>query len=63
LQPLQSVRDFKPILWALAPLCYVLTVCFVEELLAARALGGILLLAAAPVLDAARWHPRTRGFS
>jgi hypothetical protein len=41
-----------------APLTYYLTVTFVDELLAPRALGVLLLLAAEPIL-AARWdeHP------
>jgi hypothetical protein len=56
LQPLLQVEDFKPILWVLSPAAILLAVFFVDELLAPRALGGLLLLAAAPVLDAARWH-------
>lgn len=44
-------------LLVLTPVGIVLILYFVDELLAARALGGLLLLAAAPVLAAARFHP------
>ncbi len=44
-------------LLVLAPVAIVLVGLFVDELLASRALGGLLLLAAAPVLEVARFHP------
>jgi hypothetical protein len=44
-------------LLVLIPVSIALIVWFVDELLAARALGGLLLLVAAPVLEAARFHP------
>ena len=42
---------------ALAPVAYVLIVVFVDELLAARALGGLFLLLPALILDAAFVYP------
>jgi hypothetical protein len=54
---LGPVEKFKPLLWVLTPISFVLIILYVDELLAPRALGGLLLLAATPVLDAARWHP------
>lgn len=48
---------YRAVLFLVAPLSYYLVVTFVNELLAVRALGGLLLLAASPVLDAARFHP------
>lgn len=50
---------FEPWKWSLAILCpaaIVVVVAFADELLAPRALGGLLLILAAPLLDAARWH-------
>lgn len=44
-------------LYWLAPVCIVLAVLYLDELLSVRALGGLLLLAAGPMLNAARWHP------
>jgi hypothetical protein len=41
----------------LTPVCIVLAVVYLDELLSVRALGGLLLLAAGPMLNAARWHP------
>jgi hypothetical protein len=55
--PLGPVESYKPALFALVPIAIVLLVRFVDELLAARALGGLLILIPAPILDAARWHP------
>ncbi|MDD5348488.1 MAG: hypothetical protein PHT59_07735 [Candidatus Omnitrophica bacterium] len=46
----------KPALYLAAPLSYALIVVFMDELLAPRALGGLFLLAANPMLQAARWH-------
>lgn len=48
----------RPALIPLAiPVAYALVIIFVDELLAARALGGLLLLLPLPVLDAAFVHP------
>lgn len=44
----------KPWIWVAGPVAFGLTVVFVDELLAARALGGLLLLAANPILQTAR---------
>lgn len=45
----------KPYLYVLTPAAIGLTGWLLSELLAPRALGGLLLLAANPVLAAARW--------
>jgi len=50
------LEGHKVLLLVLSPIVFVLTVFFVDELLGPRALGGILLLVPAPILDAARWH-------
>ena len=42
------------VVWAGA-LAYILIVKYMDELLAPRALGGLLLLIPSPLLDAARW--------
>jgi len=47
----------KPWLYLAAPVAFLLMAVFMDELLAPRALGGLLLLVANPVLNAARWHP------
>jgi len=49
-------EGLKPSLYVLVPLAFVLVVVFVNELLAPRALGGLLLLVPMILLDAARWH-------
>ncbi len=48
---------WKVHLYWLTPIAIVLCVKYLDELLSPRALGGLLLLAAGPVLDIARWHP------
>lgn len=48
---------WKVHLYWLTPAAIVLCIVYLDELLSPRALGGLLLLAAGPVLDAARWHP------
>ncbi|HNX53799.1 MAG TPA: hypothetical protein PKI68_08650 [Pontiellaceae bacterium] len=47
---------WKVHLYWLTPAAIVLCVVYLDELLSPRALGGLLLLAAGPVLDIARWH-------
>ena len=54
--PLGAFEKYKPLVFVLTPVAYVLVILFVDELLAPRALGGLLLLVPAPMLDAARWH-------
>jgi hypothetical protein len=46
--------SLKPWIWLAGPVSLGLIVVFVDELLAPRALGGLLLLAANPMLQAAR---------
>jgi hypothetical protein len=57
-EPLWQFFDYvRPWLWLIMPVLTILVCVFVDELLAARALGGLLLLVAGPILDAARFHP------
>lgn len=55
--PLGFVDAYKSSLWVVTPVVYVLVLAFMNELLAVRALGGLLLLCASPVLDVQRMHP------
>lgn len=55
--PLGWFERYRMWLYVAAPVAYGMTVVFMAELLAVRALGAIMLLAGSPVLDAARWHP------
>lgn len=55
--PMESLERFKPWLIVLAPAGIVLVALFMEDLLAPRALGGLLSLAPVPLLNAARFHP------
>ena len=48
---------WKVHLYWLAPVCIVLGCLYLDELLSVRALGGLLLLVAGPILNAARWNP------
>lgn len=50
-------EHLKPLIYAAGPVSFLLMVFFMDELLAPRALGGLLLLVANPILNAARWHP------
>ena len=52
--PLGFVDAFKVWLWILGPLVYFLIMVFMNELLAPRALGGLLMLSASPVLELQR---------
>lgn len=47
---------YKGYIYILAPLVFAASVIYMKELLAARALGGFLLLIAVPILQEARWH-------
>ncbi len=49
------LEKYKPLLLLIAPIVFVLIVFFVDELLAPRSLGGLMLLVPAPILVAARW--------
>jgi hypothetical protein len=55
--PLESLEQYKPWLLVLTPASIVLVTIFMEDLLAPRALGGLLSLAPVLLLDAARFHP------
>ncbi|MFA7256596.1 MAG: DUF2065 family protein [Kiritimatiellales bacterium] len=48
---------WKVHLYWLTPVAIYLCIKYLDELLSPRALGGLFLLAAGPVLAAARWHP------
>ncbi len=48
---------WKMYLYWLAPVLIVVGCLYLDELLSVRALGGLLLLAAGPLLNVARWHP------
>jgi len=55
--PLGRFEFLKPYVIPAAIAAFAILFFFMDELLAPRALGGLLLLAGDPVLDAARWHP------
>lgn len=55
--PLGRFENLKPLVYLAAPVAFMLIVFFMDELLAPRAAGGLLLLLANPILNAARWHP------
>ncbi len=55
--PLGWFDAYKFWLWIGGPLIYLLVIFYLDELLAARALGGLWLLVAAPILETARFHP------
>jgi hypothetical protein len=55
--PLGGANAYKWLLYLLTPAAFLLVVTYLDELLAARALGGLLLLAPVAMVDAARWHP------
>jgi hypothetical protein len=48
---------WKVHLFWLTPVAIYLCINYLDELLSPRALGGLFLLAAGPVLSIARWHP------
>jgi len=54
---LGMIDAWKVHLYWIAPVCILLGSLYLDELLSVRALGGLLLLAAGPILNAARWHP------
>lgn len=54
--PLGFVDAYKTWLWVLGPVVYGLVMLFMNELLASRALGGLLMLSASPVLETQRLH-------
>ena len=54
--PLGQFERARPGLCIMVPVALVLIVKFMDDLLAPRALGGLLLLIPAPLLSVARWH-------
>lgn len=54
--PLGFVDAYKSWLWVVGPVVAVLVLVFMNELLAPRALGGLLMLCASPVLEVQRLH-------
>jgi uncharacterized protein YjeT (DUF2065 family) len=52
--PLGRFDSYKPSLYVLAPLLFMLIVNYMDELLAARALGGLFILVPGPIIDIAR---------
>lgn len=54
--PMERFNSLKPALYIVTPVAFFLIIIYLEDLLAARAIGGLLLLLANPVLMAARWH-------
>jgi uncharacterized protein YjeT (DUF2065 family) len=46
----------KPAIYVIAPICFLMLVNYLDEMLASRSLGGLLLLVANPILYSARWH-------
>ncbi|MDD4872863.1 MAG: hypothetical protein PHR77_20105 [Kiritimatiellae bacterium] len=52
--PLAWFDNYKPSLYVLAPLFFMLMVNFMDDLLAPRALGGLLILIPGPIIDIAR---------
>lgn len=52
--PMGFVEPYKRWFYVLGPVVYLLTVKFMDELLAARAFGGLLLLIGEPILAASR---------
>jgi hypothetical protein len=53
---IELIHRVRWIIPYLAPVAYVMIIFCMNELLAPRAFGGLLLLLPAPMLDAARWH-------
>ncbi len=54
--PMGGLSAYKWLLYILTPLSFYLIVFYMEELLAARATGAILMLIPAMIFDAGRWH-------
>ncbi len=53
--PMERLGFIKPALYVATPIAFYLIITYMDDLLAARALGGILLLMANPVLLCTRW--------
>ncbi len=55
--PLGGFERYKNLVYILIPVSFFVIITYMGELLAARALGGILMLAPHPMLIAAQFHP------
>ncbi|MCK5849952.1 MAG: hypothetical protein KAH23_03480 [Kiritimatiellae bacterium] len=54
--PLGQFDRMRPVLCGMTPVVLILMIVYMDELLAPRALGGLILLIPAPLLGVARWH-------
>ncbi|HMP89328.1 MAG TPA: hypothetical protein PJ991_03955 [Kiritimatiellia bacterium] len=54
---LGDLSRFKWILYIITPISFYLIIQYLDELLAARAFAGIIMLVPTIMVDAARWHP------
>lgn len=57
--PFSEFTKIQPLVYIGVPVIFFALVVYLDELLAVRALGGLLLLIANPILAAARFHPST----
>ncbi len=55
--PLGRFEAYRSLLYLALPVLWILVNVLNGELLAPRALGGIMILVPSPLLAAARWHP------
>ena len=53
---LGKISEYKDLLYVAGPIVYVLVLICMDELLAARSLGALMVLIPAPLLDAARMN-------
>jgi len=53
---LGGLSAYKWLLYILTPLAFYLVIQYLDELLAPRALGGLLMLYPTVMVEAARWH-------
>jgi hypothetical protein len=54
--PLGKLEQYRDLVFVLVPVIILLLGFFMDDLLAPRALGGLLIIVPAIMLDAARWH-------
>jgi hypothetical protein len=54
--PLGGLNHLKTYLWVAGPVAFFLLAIYLDELLASRSLGGLMLLSATPLFDSARWY-------
>ncbi len=57
IMPMGPLNPLKPLLPVLTPLAVLAVAILVDDLLACRAAGGLMVLLPAPLLSAAQWHP------